>query len=350
MSIRAADGRSTLRRRRPREPRVGLILAGAAIDLHCAPGTEMLADAFLHSDSTADMEPRAPVGGPPLRLAMRLDASHLDSRVPPGLDVSEHHRSGDAHVWVVPEPRHLQRFTAGPAPHAGLVADATSVIDGTVRARPAIHAIATWAAGRGVMPVHAAAVARDGRALLLIGRGGRGKTTTALTLAARGWRLIADDLCFLETTAAGPVIHGLYATAVLTPPVVERLGADSWEQLGRTHVGKVAVRLPSARPMVGSAVLRAVVTVSHGDGDPYRLDPLPLPAAHTAWQEAFAPALQTHGPTPGWLAAYANATRTLPVTRLTLGWDGARLDEVLTGWLAADARDRIGRSDIEHER
>ena len=291
-----------------------MILAGAGIDLHCAPGTEPLADAFLHSGSATDRERRAPVGGPPLRLAMRLDASHLDGRVPPGLDVSEHHRRGDAHVWVVPKPRQLQRFTAGPAPHAGLVADATSVLDGTIRARPAIHAIAAWAAGRGVMPVHAAAVARDGRALLLIGRGGRGKTTTALTLAARGWRLIADDLCFLETTPAGPVIHGLYATAVLTPSVVE---AARRGLVGAAPDVPMSGRSPSASlprgPWSGPPSLEPSSHRLARGGGPLPADPpcrSQLP--HSAWQEAFAPALQTHGPTPGLLAAYANATRTLP--------------------------------------
>jgi hypothetical protein len=313
--------------------RASVSLAGAAIDLHCAPGTEHLADAFLSGPSATGTAVAAPASGPPLHVTMRLDAAHLAARVPHDLDGSEHHRSGDAHVWVVPTPRHLERFTPGPAPHAELVVDATSIADGTVRARPAVHAIAAWAASRGVMPVHAGAVARDGRALLLIGRGGRGKTTTTLTLAARGWQLIADDLCFLETTPAGPVIHGLYATAVLTPAVVERLGADTWEGLGRTHAGKVASRLPATLPVAASAALTGVVTVTHGEGDPYRLTRLPRPAAHIAWQEAFAPALQTHGPTPAWLAAYAHATRTLPVSRLTLGWDVARLDEVLTGML-----------------
>ena len=310
-----------------------MTLAGAGIALRCAPGTESLADAFLSGPPATVTGVAAPASGPTLRLTMRLDSAHLDGRVRTDVDGSEHHRSGDEHIWVVPQPRHLEQLTPGPAPHAELVVDATSIVDGTVRARPAVHAIAAWAAGRGVMPVHAGAVARDGRALLLIGRGGRGKTTTTLTLAARGWQLIADDLCFLETTPAGPVVHGLYATAVLTPAMVERVGADTWEGLGRTHVGKVAYRLPATLPVAASAALTGVVTVTHGDGDPYRLTRLPRPAAHTSWQEAFAPALQTHGPTPAWLAAYAHATRTLPVSRLTLGWDVARLDEVLTGML-----------------
>jgi hypothetical protein len=310
---------------------VSVTLAGAPIDVRCGPGTERLVDAFLPGDDPGD----ATAGTVPLTLTMRVDGDHLDGQVSGDEDGSQHRRSGEVHAWVVPRPRHLQRFTPGAAPHAELVVDATSREDGTVRSRPAVHAIAAWAAGRGIMPIHAAAVARDGRALLLVGAGGRGKTTTALTLATRGWQLIADDVCFLEHTPAGPVVHGLYGTAVLTLPMAERLGAAAWEGLGRTHVGKVAFRLPPDLPVARSAALHAVVAVAHTVGDPYRATDLPRRAAHAAWQETFAPALQTHGPTADWLAAYARAARTLPVSHLTLGWDAQRLDDVLAGMLDA---------------
>ena len=335
---------------------MGVTLAGAGIDVRCDAGTGPLADVFLAGDAVG-AAPDADGGADRLTLTMRVDGPLLDAAVRGDEEGSVHLRrgvrDGDEHTWLVPRPRHLQRLTLGGGggggashrgagsdgaahggvAHAELVVDAGSVADGTVRARPGVHAIATWAAGRGVMPVHAAAVARDGRALLLIGAGGRGKTTTAMSLALRGWRLIADDLCFLAPSPTGTVVHGLYATAVLTPPMAERLGASTWEGLGRTHVGKVAVRLPAELPVAREATLTAVVTVGHDDGEPYRTSVLPHRDAHAAWQEAFAPALQTHGPTPALLAAYARAARALPVTRMTLGWDVGRIDGVLTGLL-----------------
>jgi len=318
---------------------VTVTLGGARITVRCGPGTEPLADAFLPMDGSGGgpegEPPGLSVGAVPLTLTMRLDAAFLDGHVSGREDGSQHFRRGDAHTWVVPRPRHLQRFTSRAAPHAELVVDATSSAGAEVRSRPAVHAIATWAAGRGVMPIHAAAIARGGRGLLLIGAGGRGKTTTALTLAARGWHLIADDVCFLENTPSGTVVHGLYRTAVLTGPMAEHLGAGRWEGLGRTHVGKVAFRLPSDLPIARSAALHAVVAVAHDDGDPYRLTDLPHHAAHAAWQHTFAPALQTHGPTPGWLAAYARTAGSTPISHLTLGWDAGRLDDILTGLLDA---------------
>lgn len=47
-------------------------------------------------------------------------------------------------------------------------------------------------------PVHASCVARDGRAVLLIGKSGSGKSDLALRLIDRGWTLVADDYARLE--------------------------------------------------------------------------------------------------------------------------------------------------------
>lgn len=60
------------------------------------------------------------------------------------------------------------------------------VIEGMMRARPDI----LW--------MHGAAVASDGRAILLPGARGRGKSTLATALCARGWRFLTDDLIALE--------------------------------------------------------------------------------------------------------------------------------------------------------
>ena len=63
--------------------------------------------------------------------------------------------------------------------------------------------------------VHATAVALDGRAVLIFGPSGSGKSDLALRLIDRGWRLVADDRVVL--TAAG---GGLVASA---PPALAGL-------------------------------------------------------------------------------------------------------------------------------
>lgn len=46
--------------------------------------------------------------------------------------------------------------------------------------------------------LHAAAVERDGRAIVMTGESGAGKSTLAALLQARGWRLMADEFVLLE--------------------------------------------------------------------------------------------------------------------------------------------------------
>lgn len=46
--------------------------------------------------------------------------------------------------------------------------------------------------------LHAAAVERDGRAMIMTGESGAGKSTLAALLQARGWRLMADEFVLVE--------------------------------------------------------------------------------------------------------------------------------------------------------
>src|SRR3546814_19936106 len=46
--------------------------------------------------------------------------------------------------------------------------------------------------------LHASAVERDGRALLMTGMSGAGKSTLAALLGSRGWRLLGDDFALVD--------------------------------------------------------------------------------------------------------------------------------------------------------
>jgi HprK-related kinase A len=54
--------------------------------------------------------------------------------------------------------------------------------------------------------LHASAVARDGRALVMTGESGSGKSTLSVLLAARGWRFLGDEFALvdLDTGALHP--------------------------------------------------------------------------------------------------------------------------------------------------
>ena len=90
------------------------------------------------------------------------------------------------------------------------------------RAAPLREALQLLMAPYGRWMTHAGAVGRDGRGVLLVGRGGAGKSTLALSCALAGMEIVADDYVLLET---GPLhAHAMQSTAKLTEDSAERLG------------------------------------------------------------------------------------------------------------------------------
>jgi hypothetical protein len=91
------------------------------------------------------------------------------------------------------------------------------------RAAPLRDALQLLMAPRGRWMTHAGAVGRDGRGVLLAGRGGSGKSTLALSCALAGLEIVADDYVLLEP-GTSPLAHALQSTAKLTEDSAERLG------------------------------------------------------------------------------------------------------------------------------
>jgi len=75
---------------------------------------------------------------------------------------------------------------------------------------------------RGLTCLHAGAVAVGGRALLLCGPAGSGKSTTTAAFAARGHRVLADDVAALEWVD-GPRVRPAYPHVRLWPDAVRAL-------------------------------------------------------------------------------------------------------------------------------
>lgn len=73
-----------------------------------------------------------------------------------------------------------------------------------------------WAPRVGGQLAHGAAVGTDRGGVLLAGRGGSGKSTTALAALDAGLRYAGDDYVVV-TTGEAPEVHSLYASAKLVP-------------------------------------------------------------------------------------------------------------------------------------
>lgn len=113
----------------------------------------------------------------------------------------------------------------------------------------------------GLHLIHASAIAQHGRAALIAGQSGAGKTTTMLTCVAAGFQFLGDDSTLLQRTAAGDVdAIALFSTLDVTdktvawfPELTPHLSAE------RSHTGKRQVVLSEAFP--GSVAHRGQVSV-----------------------------------------------------------------------------------------
>ncbi|MFR9722953.1 hypothetical protein ACL02R_06200 [Streptomyces sp. MS19] len=101
--------------------------------------------------------------------------------------------------------------------------------------------------------LHASAVERDGRVVLSFGGKGAGKTTTALTLATHGWKLLANDRVFVRPDGTGGV-------RVLPWPSAAALGlglldAFGWSDVVRRHLEAGEALHPTQDQRVTDALL-----------------------------------------------------------------------------------------------
>ncbi|MEO0557355.1 MAG: hypothetical protein AAF170_04135 [Bacteroidota bacterium] len=80
---------------------------------------------------------------------------------------------------------------------------------------------------RRMLVLHGAALNVGGRAVVLLGEKGAGKSTTAAALIARGHHLLTDDLVALEPNASSPTVLPGPAQMKLWPEAIEAIGLDA---------------------------------------------------------------------------------------------------------------------------
>ena len=79
---------------------------------------------------------------------------------------------------------------------------------------PFLIVLQWWAESEGLSLIHAGAVGTNDGGVLLAGAGGSGKSTTALSCLAAGFRYVSDDYCLLESLV-GDRAHTLFCTGKL---------------------------------------------------------------------------------------------------------------------------------------
>ena len=183
------------------------------------------------------------------------------------------------------------------------------------RAAPLRAILHWWLGRRGILYLHGGAVGTADGGVLVVGRGGSGKSTTTLACVAAGLRYAGDDYV---AVAPGPQpwVHSLYSSGKLEDHQLARFPAlgGAVGNLERDAGEKAVVFVEEAAPgaPIAGFPLRAILVPEIVAQTP-ETRAVPRPAAAALAALAPSTIFQLHPPQPGMLAEMARAGRSRPV-------------------------------------
>jgi len=132
-----------------------------------------------------------------------------------------------------------------------------------------LRTILHWmSAGQSCCLAHAAVLEKSGRAVLLAGRGGSGKSTTTVAALLSGMRTCGDDFVMVDPAGPGAAAYCLYDTVKLDEASLQRFGElrpnvanpeRAADQKARVHLSDLMPdRLLESAPLI--AALQPVIT------------------------------------------------------------------------------------------
>jgi hypothetical protein len=195
-----------------------------------------------------------------------------------------------------------------------------------------------WLAGRARRFIHGGAVGTPEGGVIIVGRGGSGKSTSCLACLAApetGLRYAGDDYGLLEE-GAEPRVHSLYASAKLHTDQFWRVPrlADLAARADGADEAKTILLLHDRFPerLIASFPLRAVLVPRIVGGPTTRLRPTSAGVALTA----LAPStiFQLAGADGAALRAMRAVVEAVPAYLLELGEETAQIPELIAALLA----------------
>lgn len=192
-----------------------------------------------------------------------------------------------------------------------------------------------WSAGLGLQLVHGAAVGTEVGGVLLIGRGGSGKSTVALACVGSSLGYAADDYCILEF-GAFPCVHSVYssgkadaASIAMLPRLAKAFHASPIDQQGKSII---FITQHAPRAVLRSLPLLAIVATKIVSGSACNAEAL------TPGEALRALAPSTLFQLPGdWRQSFTRMSaliRNIPCWRLYIGGDPSAAQPLLEAIIA----------------
>lgn len=318
-------------------PAVGFVVAGRTVVLRFATAAlaARLTPAFAH------LEPAAPAADADLTICAWDDASSgvalgepATGMTGPGLVYA----GGPVRVaWDI-ETRNLQALDLERRLAFFRYPD-LATLPAWEEAAPFRRILHWWTTSLDLQLVHGAAVGTDDGAVLLVGQGGSGKSTTALACVGSALGYLGDDYCLVEPGAA-PRVHAIFGSG--------KADAGSIARLPRLAPAFAATRLVDGHKRIvfvhdhfpdafrRSLPLRAIIVPKIVPGTAGRLEPLGRAEA----LRALAPStlFQVPGDQASSFARMSALIRDLTCWRLFVGGDPQSAQPLIADLLAGSAR------------
>ncbi len=179
--------------------------------------------------------------------------------------------------------------------------------------------------------VHAAAVGTEEGGVLIVGKGGAGKTTTALSCLDTRLSYLSDDYCALSNDGT-PFAHQVFTSAKVSAESAKRLSLPFSANSGEKEVIDIQRLFPEK--LISSFPLKAILFPTIGKGEKARI----VPANRSAVLQELAAStiFQLPGKNNDTLPFLAAIVRKLPCFRLHLSQDMRENGNFLEHWIAHD--------------
>jgi hypothetical protein len=315
-------------------------LAGMPVRLRFAGRelAERLTRAFGHLEAPAGTRPALTISvwesaasGAP-RPSLAPDPGHAEPRPDPTNPGPSYSRAtDDFEALFQPTPDLLSVLSRPDSTSAWFwIADSTRLPHWDA-ATPFRHLLSWWLGASGIQQVHAGAVGTDAGGVLLVGKGGSGKSTTCLSVLGHDLLHYAGDDYVAVAMDGEPWVHSLYGSGKIDPDNIDRLPhlrpiISNADRLDREKAVVFADDFVSGSAVAGFP-LRAILIPRIVDRPDSRVVPTSAAAAVTA----LAPStmLQLHPPQADGLGRIRRVAAVVPAFVLELGADVAAVPGVI---------------------